>query len=143
MESADRESRRLDILSVKKEANLSAREVGEVEVVTVIFIGLYVRVLNALDLVHFIMGHHKLVQPKMGGSWGSRARARGQLPPLPSPGAAHGNYRKCYLSKMVLISYFYLTDFVVVLCMLTPLVRFVSADLKTNNSRNIVLSSLV
>ena len=32
MESADRESRRLDILSVKKEANLSAREVGEVEV---------------------------------------------------------------------------------------------------------------
>ena len=31
MESADRESRRLDILSVKKEANLSAREVGEVE----------------------------------------------------------------------------------------------------------------
>ena len=35
MESADRESRRLDILSVKKEANLSAREVGEVgEVVT-------------------------------------------------------------------------------------------------------------
>ena len=27
MESADRESRRLDILSVKKEANLSAREV--------------------------------------------------------------------------------------------------------------------
>ena len=35
MESADRESRRLDILSVKKEANLSAREVGEVEVGTV------------------------------------------------------------------------------------------------------------
>jgi len=32
VESADRESRRLDILSVKKEANLSAREVGEVEV---------------------------------------------------------------------------------------------------------------
>ena len=32
MESADRESRRLDILSVKKEANLSAREVGKVEV---------------------------------------------------------------------------------------------------------------
>ena len=32
MESADRESQRLDVLSVKKEANLSAREVGEVEV---------------------------------------------------------------------------------------------------------------
>ena len=32
LESADRESRRLDILSVKKEANLSASEVGEVEV---------------------------------------------------------------------------------------------------------------
>jgi len=32
VESADRESRRLDILSVKKGANLSAREVGEVEV---------------------------------------------------------------------------------------------------------------
>ena len=30
--SADRESLRLDILSMKKEANLSAREVGEVEV---------------------------------------------------------------------------------------------------------------
>ena len=32
VESADRESRRLDTLSVKKEANLSASEVGEVEV---------------------------------------------------------------------------------------------------------------
>ena len=32
MESADRESRWSDILSVKKEANLSAREVGEVEI---------------------------------------------------------------------------------------------------------------
>ena len=32
MESADRESRRLDILSVKKEANLSESEMGEVEV---------------------------------------------------------------------------------------------------------------
>ena len=32
MGSVDKESRRLDILSVKKEANLSAREVGEVEV---------------------------------------------------------------------------------------------------------------
>ena len=32
MESADRESRWLDILSVKKEANLSAREVSMVEV---------------------------------------------------------------------------------------------------------------
>jgi len=32
LESADRESQRFDILSVKKGANLSAREVGEVEV---------------------------------------------------------------------------------------------------------------
>ena len=49
------------------------------------------RVLNALDLVHFIMGHHKLVQPKMGGAaGGGRARARGAAaPPLPPPGAAH------------------------------------------------------
>ena len=32
MESTDKESRRLDILSVKKEGNLSASEVGEVKV---------------------------------------------------------------------------------------------------------------
>jgi len=46
------------------------------------------RVLNALDLVHFIMGHHKLVQPKMGGgSWGQGEGTGGSCPP---PGAAHG-----------------------------------------------------
>jgi len=44
-------------------------------------IGLCVRVLNALDLVHFIMGHHKLVQPKMGSSW--RGGAGRGLPPAP------------------------------------------------------------
>ena len=43
------------------------------------------RVLNALDLVHFIMGHHKLVQPKMGGQLGGRARARGAAAPPPAP----------------------------------------------------------
>ena len=48
-------------------------------------IGVYVRVLNALDLVYFIMGHHKLVQPKMGGgSWGQGEGTGGQLPP-PAP----------------------------------------------------------
>jgi len=39
-------------------------------------------VLNALDLVHFIMGHHQLVQPKMGRSWGS-GRGHGGSCPLP------------------------------------------------------------
>ena len=62
-------------------------------------IGLYVRVLNALDLVHLIMGHHKLVQPKMGrGSWGGgRARARGAAAPLPPPGAVHAVHAWRYL----------------------------------------------
>ena len=41
----------------------------------------YVRVLNALDLVHFIMGHHKLVQPKMGGQLGEQGEAAPPLPP--------------------------------------------------------------
>ena len=33
--------------------------------------------LNALDLVHFIMGHHKLVQPKMGGAAGGQGEGTG------------------------------------------------------------------
>ena len=43
--------------------------------------------LNALDLVHFIMGHHKLVQAKMGGSWGGQGEGMGGS--CPPPGAAH------------------------------------------------------
>ena len=45
------------------------------------------RVLNALDLVHFIMGHHKLVQPKMGRAAGGQSEGTGGS--CPPPGAAH------------------------------------------------------
>jgi len=57
-------------------------------------IGLCVRVLNALDLVHFIMGHHKLVQQKMGGAAGGQGEGTGgQLPPPLAPTWSRPCYR--------------------------------------------------
>jgi len=61
------------------------------------------RVLNALDLVHFIMGHHKLVQPNMGGRARARVAAAPHAPHLEPP--MHVSYATLHICCLLILFY--------------------------------------